>query len=226
MKLTDLAEICKTRIVMLKLVEPVFDIAKLLQIQQRVCLPEERAIQGNVERNYGGWALQRHPNSTAADSFYPGSHRLKYGVEYPDSQNCTTPTELFKHFKPDFFDVMDANKIRPYYRTRITSIANHGRNSWHTDSLRNQLGHWRLHLALQTHPDAMFMWRNELKCKVTYRTNIPADGHMYLIRADVPHKIKSGKTDVARIHILTDITTEYLSQLDLGVESAFEIGTE
>ena len=173
---------------------------------------------------HGGWSVQSNDGSVT-DGWQPGGSLIKKdenGIPrvdlaarqemFPMGQEFRTPTALYKDIAAELVMELESANFTAK-RTRFAELEPGGIDRWHRDSTNRPT--WRGHIAVETNPDCYFEWKSNDHTR-TIKRHIPADGHLYMVRVDLLHRItNAGTTD--RVHILTDSKTR-LDQCLLWVE--------
>lgn len=232
MNLRDIKTIAQTTGIMaFRILPSRFDVAKLCAAYETHVKPLEKIIHGNP--TYGGWSLTSQTGDIS-ESFWRGGKQFdketndftkranndpKFGI------NMIVPTPIHQYFVEDYFDVMADMGFRDIHRVRITEIDGAGGGvRWHVDRPEAENGHWRFHLVLQTEKGATFQWRWRPELP-RQKTNLPADGHLYLVRTDVCHRVRcSTGVTKPRAHIMADIRSRDLCQVDCEIEPVLDLG--
>jgi len=205
-----------TRAVLLKTNFQV-DLAALQDYYHEQVTKHTKVYQGT--KRHGGWSIQSNTGSIGDGWQTGGTTGLtleQIKQQFPDGYRFQKPTALYTGAAQTLIEQLNRRGFNAK-RTRIADLEPNSDCAWHQDSKYDQkrYGFWRGHIAIQTNPQAEFMFRSQDHSQVQ-RYAIPADGYLYLADIQQEHRIEN-TSDQHRIHILTD-TNRPIEQFDILVE--------
>lgn len=141
---------------------------------------------------YFGWSLM---NSTG---------NVEDDVKRPKHRNPTSKyfTPACDEYFKNVIKTLEDQNFEPR-RCRILQLNNSDKlTMWGSGNKPNT---WRIHIPIYTTPEAMFEWEYEGN---QYSYHIPADGSMYAVRIDIPHRHVNYSIN-PRIHFVCGTTYKF-----------------
>lgn len=147
--------------------------------------------------DYQGWAVTSRDGSVA-----DGVKRISTKSSSEKTENSNRRgvirTPICFGYLDEVMDALQGSGLSPY-RARFMQLDSEGMTMpFHTDAASET---WRLHIPLETNPDALFQW--QLPDGSIESVHLPADGSAWLVRVDIMHRaINSYKGKNSRVHLL------------------------
>lgn len=153
--------------------------------------------------DYDGWAITSRTGEI--DDNVRLSIKKKdplYGTPAHDSK---VPTPLYAGPAKEVLERLEARGIS-CFRARFLRLKSASyRMNFHYDTLGSQAT-WRLHIPIYTNPESYFQW--QLESDEIIQQHLPADGGIYLVRVDVPHRAVNNTLSPprsGRVHLIAGL---------------------